>query len=77
MNSSLIRTHIGNQYLVWKNDWTYGRVIEVKVLAKAYNQVKAEVMSEGYFRIGAVVWLPTDFELEEHWNIWGESTKTQ
>jgi len=72
VNSNLIRTHIGNHYLIWRNDWEYGKVIEVKVLAKAHNQVKVEEISGHYFGEGRIQWLPTDLALKEYWIVWSK-----
>jgi len=77
VNSNLIRTHIGDHYLIWRNDWDYGKVIEVQVLAKAYNQVKVRAISSGYFGVGAEQWLPTDIGLKEHWIVWGKAPSSK
>lgn len=54
----MFRYEIGAHILVkrFEGDATQ-EAIEVKILAKAPNQIKAEVLSDGWFSLGSIHWL--------------------
>lgn len=54
----MFRYEIGARVLVRRYDWDeIGKAIEVKILDKVPTFIKAEVLSDGWFRIGEVHWL--------------------
>ena len=51
----MFRHKIGARILVERNEG--GEIIEVEILAKAPNAIKARVLSSGWFDVGKIYWL--------------------
>ena len=68
MNSNLIGYRIGRRILVKRNDWE-NNLIEVEILEKAYGAVKVQVLSEGWRKLGKIIWLSTNMSLKEFWYV--------
>jgi len=56
----MFRYEIGAHILIRKADEPERESIEVKILAKAPNMIKAEIISDGWFRVGEIRWLHSD-----------------
>ena len=68
MNSNLIGYRIGRRILVKRNDWE-STLIEVEILEKAYGAVKVKVLSEGWWKLGELIWLSTNMNAKEFWYV--------
>lgn len=54
----MFRFEVGAKILVRRYDWyDEDETIEVEILAKAPTQIKAKVLSDGWFRVGEIHWL--------------------
>ncbi len=56
----MFRFEVGTHILVRKADWELGKTIEVKILDKVPCKIKAEILTDGWFRVGEVHWLSDD-----------------
>jgi len=56
----MFRYEVGAHILIRKADEPERGPIEVKILAKAPNMIKAEIISDGWFRVGETRWLHSD-----------------
>ena len=53
----MFRFEVGSHILIRKAGRNYGQTIEVKILDKAPSRIKAEILTDGWFRIGGIYWL--------------------
>jgi len=56
----MFRFEVGANILVRQAGWDYERAIEVKILDKVPNRIKAEIVTDGWFKVGEVHWLSSD-----------------
>ena len=63
----MIRYPVGTKILVKNMDRIDSDPIEVELLDRMPNYVKVRVLSEGWFAVGSIRWLPTGSYEKEQW----------